>query len=216
MTETPRGRKFQGVAEDLQAGEGGEGPLRGRPPSEGLAAPDFRLVFETECSFVWRVLRRLGLPEREVEDAAQDVFIVVHRHLREYDPSRPLRPWLFGICYRVAVAHRRRARTRNESIDDQVDAIDDSRPADEQVAAMQAQALVRRALDTLDLDRRAIFVMVEYEGYSMPEIAETLGVPLNTAYSRLRLAREQFVAAVRRLQAQTPKEQLRTAARGAR
>ncbi|MGZ3420350.1 MAG: RNA polymerase sigma factor [Polyangiales bacterium] len=176
--------------------------------------PDFRLIFETECSFAWRVLRRLGLPEREVEDAVQDVFLVVHRHLGDYDPSRPLRPWLFGICYRVAIAHRRKARTRKEQIEDTIEPVDGARPADEQIAAMQAQQLVRKALDTLELDRRAIFVMVEYEGYSMPEIAETLGIPLNTAYSRLRLAREQFVVAVRRLQAQSPKEMLRAAARG--
>jgi len=180
----------------------------------GGSAPDFRVLFETECAFVWNTLRRLGIPDRDADDAAQDVFVVVHRHLRDYDPTRPLRPWLFGICYRVAIAHRRRARTTREKLDEVSDVPDSTRGADEQLEQAQAKDLVRRALDTLDLDRRALIVMHEYEGYAVPQIAETLGVPLNTAYSRLRLAREQFVAAVRRLQAQTPVKKLERLAKG--
>lgn len=192
------------------------------PQAEGGSAAggsttDFRLVFETECTFVWNTLRRLGIPDRDADDAAQDVFVVVHRHLGDYDPSRPLRPWLFGICYRVALAHRRRARTTREKLDEVSDVPDSTRGADEQLEQAQAKDLVRRALDTLDLDRRALIVMHEYEGYPVPQIAETLGVPLNTAYSRLRLAREQFVAAVRRLQAQASPQQLKNLAqRGSR
>ncbi len=178
------------------------------------ASADFRLIFETECGYVWNTLRRLGIPDRDAEDAAQDVFVVVHRHLGEYDPSRPLRPWIFGICYRVALAHRRRARVQRERIDDTAEAVDERKPADEQLEDKQAQDLVRRALDTLDLDRRALIVMHEYESYPVPQIAETLGIPLNTAYSRLRLAREQFVAAVRRIQAATPQPKLQALARG--
>ncbi|MBI2389451.1 MAG: sigma-70 family RNA polymerase sigma factor [Deltaproteobacteria bacterium] len=181
----------------------------GRPSS-----PEFRLIFERECSFVWNTLRRLGIPDRDADDAAQDVFVVVHRHLHEFDPTRPLRPWLFGICYRVAVAHRRRARTTRERLDEVRDVPDSSRGADVQLEQAQERDLVRRALDTLDLDRRALIVMHEYEGYPVPQIAETLGVPLNTAYSRLRLAREQFVAAVRRLQAATPPQKLKALAKG--
>lgn len=178
------------------------------------ASADFRLIFETECGYVWNTLRRLGIPDRDAEDAAQDVFVVVHRHLGEYDPNRPLRPWIFGICYRVALAHRRRARVQRERIDDTAEAVDERKPADEQLEDKQAQDLVRRALDTLDLDRRALIVMHEYESYPVPQIAETLGIPLNTAYSRLRLAREQFIAAVRRIQAATPQPKLQALARG--
>lgn len=183
-------------------------------PDVPSVEPDFRLIFETECSFVWNTLRRLGIPDRDADDAAQDVFIVVHRHLRDYDPTRPLRPWLFGICYRVAIAQRRLARNQRERIDEVGEVADQGRPADEQLEEMQAQDLVRRALDALDLDRRALIVMHEYEGYSVPQIAETLGIPLNTAYSRLRLAREQFVASVRRLQAATPAAKLKALAQG--
>lgn len=168
-------------------------------PSGQPSSPEFRLIFETECSFVWNTLRRLGIPDRDADDAAQDVFVVVHRHLHEFDPTRPLRPWLFGICYRVALAHRRRARTTRERLDEVRDVPDSSRGADEQLEQAQARDLVRRALDALDLDRRALIVMHEYEGYPVPQIAETLGVPLNTAYSRLRLAREQFAVQVKRL-----------------
>lgn len=188
-------------------------PQASRPEAR---TPDFRLVFETECAFVWNTLRRLGIPDRDADDAAQDVFVVVHRHLADYDPSRPLRPWLFGICYRVAIAHRRRARTTREKLDEVSDVPDSTRGADEQLAKEQDKDLVRRALDALDIDRRAIIVMHEYEGYAVPQIAETLGIPLNTAYSRLRLAREQFVAAVRRLQAQTPAQKLKSLAKGGR
>jgi RNA polymerase sigma-70 factor (ECF subfamily) len=183
-------------------------------PSFQAAPLDFRLIFETECDFVWSVLRRLGLPERDLEDAVQDTFLVVHRHLRDYDPRRPLRPWLFGIGYRVAIAYRRRASNKREKLDE-FEVVDEiTKPADEALAAQEDRDLVRRALDSLDLDRRALVVMFEYEGYSMPEIAANLGIPLNTAYSRLRLAREQFVASVRRLQAKAPPSMLRAVARG--
>lgn len=188
------------------------------PDGDPDAGPDFRSIFETECAFVWNTLRRLGVPERDVEDAAQEAFIVVHRHLRSYDPTRPLRPWLFGICYRVAIAHLRRARTRKErigSVDGEpLDPVDHAQRADERLEANEDRALVQRALDALDLDRRALIVMVEWEGYTMPQVAETLGIPLNTAYSRLRLAREQFVSAVRRIQAKTAPRALQALARG--
>jgi RNA polymerase sigma-70 factor (ECF subfamily) len=208
VTESRAAGNLRGVQEEVErASTPGEAP-------DAPIEPDFRLIFETECSYVWNTLKRLGIPDRDAEDAAQDVFIVVHRHLREYDPTRPLRPWLFGICYRVAIAHRRRARNQRERIDDVHDVADESRRADDQLEDKQAQDLVRRALDALDLDRRAMIVMHEYDGAAIPQIAETLGIPLNTAYSRLRLAREQFVAAVRRLQASTPQAKLRSLAKG--
>lgn len=170
------------------------------PPSASI---DFRAIYDAEFDYVHRSLRRLGVPDRDLEDLCHDVFVAFHRGLDHFDPSRPIRPWLFGIAFRVASDHRRRARHRYEQQGMEADAADgllDARPnAEERVAEGQQRALVRAALATLDLDRRAVLVMHDLDGQTMPEIAEALGVPLNTAYSRLRLAREQFAKAVRRL-----------------
>jgi RNA polymerase sigma-70 factor (ECF subfamily) len=119
--------------------------------------------------------------------------------LDTYDPARPLRPWLFGVALRVVLDHRKRVRRRREVPSDE-DRVDPRPLADHLVELSQESQLVMRALDTLDLQRRAVFVMSELGGHTMPEIAETLSVPLNTAYSRLRLARQDFESAVRRLQ----------------
>ncbi len=164
-------------------------------------APDFRAIFERESSYVWNCLRRLGVRASDLEDLAHEVFMTVHLKLAEYDPARPLRPWLFGISFRVASDHRRRAYHHRERGDVDIEPVDPAVPADEQLAAEQSRRLLMAALDALDLDRRAVVVLHEIDGIAMPEVATTLGIPLNTAYSRLRLAREQLQAAVRRLRA---------------
>lgn len=168
-------------------------------PGEAPIAPSFAAVFEGEFSYVHGTLRRLGVRAADLEDLSHDVFVAVHDALPRFDARRPIRPWLFGIAFRVASDHRRRARHAREIPDDQPDAIDGALPADEQLAAAEARALVLRALDALDLDRRAALVLHDIDGRSAPEIAEALAVPLNTVYSRIRLARADFQAAVRRL-----------------
>lgn len=169
------------------------------PGADAPPAPDFTQLFESQSSYVWGTLRRLGVRERDLEDLVHDVFLVVHRHLGDYDPRRPIRPWLFGISFRVAAGYRRLARTQREVVSDRIEATD-PRPSIEQLLdAKQNDALVMRALELIDLDRRAILLMHEFDGHTMPEIADTLAIPLNTAYSRLRLAREQFTSACRRL-----------------
>lgn len=177
----------------------------GRPEtSPGPAArPDFRVLFQTECSYVFHSLRRLGVHERDLEDVAHEVFLAVHKKLDDYDPSRPLRPWLFAFAYRFASDWRKRARNRRElpsalSEADGGEPIDVAPPADERLDAARSRQLVLTALEELDLDKRAVFVMHEIDGQPIPAVATALGVPLNTAYSRLRLAREQFAQAVRR------------------
>ncbi len=145
-------------------------------------------------------LRRLGVHERDLEDLAHDLFIVVARKLEEFDESRALRPWLFGIAFRVALDYRRSARFRREQLDDvAADPIDARPAADEQLEMAEKQRLVLAALDTLRIEQRAVFVMHDLDGTPVPEIATVLGIPLNTAYSRLRLARDQFASAVREL-----------------
>ncbi len=172
-------------------------------PATDDAAPaaDFRAIYRAELPYVWRTMRRLGARPADVEDLVHDVFVVVHRRLSDYDPARPIRPWLFGIAFRVASDYRRRARFRREVVTDDIDRPAPDIPADARMAAAEDRALVIEALAALDLDRRAVLVLHDIDGYAAPEIADTLGVKLNTVYSRLRVARKRFEQAVRRLQA---------------
>jgi RNA polymerase sigma-70 factor (ECF subfamily) len=181
-----------------------EPAMRLPPADETPAAPSpldeagFVAVYEAHFDYVYHSLRRLGVRDADLEDLAHDVFVVLYRGRADYDRSRPVRPWLFGIAFRVASDFRRRARHRFE-VDGEGREFADAAPgALERLAAAEDKALVRFGLEALDLDRRAVFVMHDIDGHAMPEIAAALGVPLNTAYSRLRLAREQFAQVVRR------------------
>ncbi|MGZ3416361.1 MAG: RNA polymerase sigma factor [Polyangiales bacterium] len=160
---------------------------------------DFRAVFDDHREFVQRLLRRHGLPARDLPDARQEVFLVAHRRWSSYDPSRPLRSWLHGICHRVACARRRSARRKPELLGYEPDAID-ARPSPyDHVATRQARDIALRAIDAMPEGRRDVFVMTEWEERSMPEIARAMGIPLDTAYSRLRLARRDFERHLTRL-----------------
>ena len=156
-------------------------------------------VYDSELGYIWNTLRRLGIPDRDLEDVAHDVFVVVHRKLADFDRSRPIRPWLFGIAFRVASRYRRKFSQSREALSDPPEPRVES-TAEQQVARREARELVNKAIDSLEFDRRAVFVMCELDAVAVPQIAETLGIPLNTAYSRLRLARRDFSATVRRLQ----------------
>jgi RNA polymerase sigma-70 factor, ECF subfamily len=161
--------------------------------------PDFRSLFDREFSYVWTSLRRLGVPARDLEDVTHDVFVEVFRNLRRYDPARPLRPWLFAFAFRFASDYRRLARHRVEVYEEPVGRSSDP-PADDLVASRELRALIAKALDSVDLARRGVFILHELDARPMAEIAETLGIPLNTAYSRLRVAREEFTTRFRMLQ----------------
>ncbi|HMI87101.1 MAG TPA: sigma-70 family RNA polymerase sigma factor [Polyangiaceae bacterium] len=168
-------------------------------PTDTAERPDFRAIFDLHFDYIWFTLRRFGVPERDLDDLAHDVFIQVYRHLDQYDATRPLRPWLFGFAYRIASDYRRLARHRRETLGEPCEGVDGAPSASDRVATRQKLDLVWTALEQLDLDRRAIFVLHDVEGHSIPEVASTLGIPLNTAYSRLRLAREQFAKSMQRL-----------------
>jgi RNA polymerase sigma-70 factor (ECF subfamily) len=160
---------------------------------------DFRRVFETEAPYVWTTLRRLGVPDRDRADVTHDVFVAVHRQLHTYDSARPLRPWLFGFAFRYASDYRKRARHHHEVF---VDEPAEPRqptvpPVDDQVAT---RSLLERLLQHLDEDKRVVVVMHEIEGWPVPEIAAMLGVPVQTAYSRLRAARIALTQALSRLE----------------
>lgn len=166
------------------------------PPPE---VPSLGGIYEAHFDHVWLTLRRLGVRQADIEDLAHDVFVVVHRRLDSYDPTRPLRPWLSGICYRVASDHRRLARHRREVPDAGRPEPGGREPDPErQAQALEARDEVLDALDALDPDQRLVLVMHDIDGFSAPEIAAGLDVPLNTCYSRLRLGRKRFAQAVRR------------------
>ena len=156
--------------------------------------PTFSAVYAAELRWVWRTLWRLGVRERDLEDVAHDVFVVVHRKLADYDPQRPLRPWLFGICFRTALDRRRKSSHKNEIPTEREDNVADAAAVDATalIERNQSKALVHKALATLPLEQRAVFVLHELEGQSIPECAAILEAPLNTLYSRLRLARAAF------------------------
>jgi RNA polymerase sigma-70 factor, ECF subfamily len=161
--------------------------------------PDLDQVFAAHAGYVGLSLRRLGIPERDLEDVVHDVFLVVHRHLHDYDPARPILPWLFGIAVRVSLAYRRRAGFQREDIRADVHATDPGPTPDERVDGERSRRLVLAALEKLGHERRAVLVMHDIDGHSMTDIARALHVPLNTGYSRLRLARADFVRAVKSL-----------------
>jgi RNA polymerase sigma-70 factor (ECF subfamily) len=168
-------------------------------PPVALDAAGFDALYESHVEYVWSTLRRFGVAEADLEDLAHDVFVVVHRRFSELDRSRSPKPWLFGIALRVAAKYRRTARRRCEVGDERLETATDGAPGpDAHVAANDARAIVHEALHRLNEDQRAVFVLHELEGVPCPEIAEQLGVSVNTIYSRLRLAREQFAAAVSR------------------
>jgi RNA polymerase sigma-70 factor (ECF subfamily) len=158
----------------------------------------FAEIYERHFSFVWRSVRRLGVAEASVDDAVQDVFLVVHRRLDDFEGRSSIKTWLFGIVLRV-VKDWRRTDSRKRRVgagagDGDLDSVAADGTQSPHALTEQAQAvrMLHRVLDSLDDDKRAVFVMAELEQMSAPEIAEALGVNLNTVYSRLRAARRAF------------------------
>ena len=166
-----------------------------------MPSPDFDRLYAENLDYVWSSLRRLGVVAPHLEDTAHDVFVAAWRKLADYDPARPIKPWLFGIAFRVASDFRERASVRREVAHEpeQLERRDERPDAEAQLHAAERRALVRRALDAIPLERRAVFIMHELDGAPIPEVAGALEVPLNTAYTRLRLARRDFALEVQRL-----------------
>ena len=156
-------------------------------------------IYRAHADYVWHSARRLGVHDRDLEDVVHEVFLVVHRRLADYDRNRPVRPWLFGIAFRVASDYRRAPARRVELADSDVrkrvpDAA--ATPADHALRR-EAAALVQRALAQVDDDARAVFVLVELDGVPVTEAAALLEIPVNTAYTRLRRARLAVTAVIR-------------------
>ena len=160
---------------------------------------DLHALYEQEVDTVHAYLVRFGLRGAEAEDAVHDTFVTALRRKHTYDPGRPPRPWLLGIAFRVAVARARSSRPREgpERLDEQHDP---AQNPERGLEARDAKALVDRALQRLGEDQRTVFVMYDLQGVPMAQIAEAMGTPVATAYSRLRLGRQAFTEAVHALQ----------------
>jgi len=169
-----------------------------RSPAPQMTLDDACLdAFQRELNYVFRTLRRLGTAPAEVEDLVQEVFLALHRSWGDYDPDRPLRPYLFGIAFRIASAHRRK---HGREVAFGIVEIDDPGPGpDDALQIKQARATVLAALERIPLPRRAVLVMHDLDDVPVSEVASVLSIPLFTAYSRLRKARKELEAAVRRL-----------------
>lgn len=157
----------------------------------------FPVVYRANYTYVWRSLLRLGVDDAAVDDAVQDVFIVVHRKLDNFEGRAQLRTWLFAIARRVAMRYR--ARVKRRAVDDEPGetAAEAGRP-DEALSNNEALRSLQSWLDELDDDKRAVFVLSEFEEMRAPEIATTLNVNVNTVYARLRAARQHVSRRARR------------------
>lgn len=164
---------------------------------------DFEETYDRHFDFVWRSLRRLGVPVVALDDASQEVFLVVHRRLGEFEGRSSLKTWLFAIAARVAQRHFRTAQRRPAEALPEHDLPDPSQcTPQEEFAQRQAVQVLHDMLGALTYDKRTVFVMAELEQMTAPEIASALGIPLNTVYSRLRGARRDFEATLKRHLAQ--------------
>ncbi len=157
-------------------------------------------IFRQHGAMVWRLLRRLGVPDSDLDDLTQDVFIAVHRGLGSYEERDQLRAWIFKICVREASRHRRAAPPRSTPLE-HIDAPSREATPEAAMQERQARADFDRLLGALDEPRRAVFVLYEIEELAMADVAEAVGCPLQTAYSRLRSARELILEAGQRLEA---------------
>jgi RNA polymerase sigma-70 factor (ECF subfamily) len=183
--------------------DGSGGSTRVPPVLEHAQRPDFETVYAENAQFVWRTLARLGVPESALADATQEVFLVAYRRLGDFEGRSSIRTWLFGIAMRVASHSGRQARRRpTEPLTDTLPAEHEHGEAPfEQAARSEAVKALYALLATLSPAQRAVFVLVELEQMSVPEAAEAIGANLNTVTSRLRVARQNFAAALRRYRA---------------
>ncbi len=183
-------------------------------PSQALPA-DFSQVATRELSidalvaqhygFIWRVLRGLGLSRADAEDATQQVFMIAARKLDAIDPNRA-RSFVYGAALRVANNARRGLRRRREVLDGESfdEPEPESRSPEKMAELVRARQLLSRVLDHLAEKHRRMIVLAEIEQLEVPEIAALEGIPVGTAASRLRVAREKFRAALLAMRDQNP------------
>jgi RNA polymerase sigma-70 factor (ECF subfamily) len=169
-------------------------------PAREQTRVTFEALYSDHFAFVWRNLRRQGVAEAALRDAAQDVFLVVHRRLPEFAGRGTLQAWLYSIVRRVAADQRRRHRRKDFGEPAETEGIADARELgpEERAARGEALGLLLSLLDGLDEDQRDALVLVDLEGMSVPEVARALDTNPNTVYSRLRAGRQQMRSGLER------------------
>jgi RNA polymerase sigma-70 factor, ECF subfamily len=186
---------------------GAAGPTLANAPARGAASaqvPSFQSVYRQYFDFVWSSARRLGVAPESMDDLVQEVFIVIHAKLETLEKPEALRSWIYGVVRRSASAQRRAERTRvGASLAAGVarEAVSRGPTPLEQTETNADLQLLASLLAELDEPKREVLALVELEELSVPEVAEALEIPLNTAYSRLRAARLAFEAALARHEA---------------
>lgn len=186
----PRGTDLRRIGQANRA----HGVPKGFTHADRAKADWLRAILMQHFKLVWRTLRRFGVEAAGVDDAAQQVFLTFASRLSDVRPGSE-RAFLVGICSGVAAnARRRRCRSLEAFDDGEADHADvDGLTPEQLVEWKQRRKVLDQALNALSIEQRAVFVLFELEGFSLPEIAESLGIPLGTATSRLRRARDAFV-----------------------
>jgi RNA polymerase sigma-70 factor (ECF subfamily) len=151
-------------------------------------------IYDQHFTFVWQNLRRLGVRPESIDDAVQDVFIVIHRHLADQDRYTSIKAWLCGISVRIASEYRRRRSRKEGRLEPlTIDVHDDQRPTPfDDAAQSQAARLFESIVSQLNEDHRTVFILAEVEQMTARAIGEALGVNMHTVNSRLRVARQKF------------------------
>jgi len=154
-------------------------------------------LFREHAGFVASFLARLGVAQADLDDAVQEVFTVAYCKGAFVPDRATARSWLGAIAVRVASGQRRRARFRRERLEAEPAAAvaSDTASAQHTLEVRESLSRVNRALESLELPQRAVFVLFELEGEDCAAIAEALEVPVGTVYSRLHTARKRFLAA---------------------
>ena len=183
---------------------------QGSPAPSGLT---FDAVYEAQLEFVWAAVHRLGVSPADTDDVVQEIFLVVHRRLAEFEARSGLRTWLFKILIHVVRHHWRSHRRKpgNWALDDA--ATLDLLPSDHErgpaalVEKSQSLRILDGLLGQLDQEKREVFVLAELEELTAAQIADVLDINVNTASSRLRAARQRFAEAVQRFEARAARRQ---------
>lgn len=174
-------------------------PRIARDPPEASVHLDLDEIYREHFAFVWRSAKRLGVRDASLDDVVQEVFVIVHRRLGDFEGRSAIRTWLFGITLRVARDHKRSTARKTPDGTVDPDTLQTTSPGPgETMEKAEAVRLLYTILDELDDERREVFVMAELEQMAMPDVAGTLGINVNTAYGRLRAARQTFEAALAR------------------
>jgi RNA polymerase sigma-70 factor (ECF subfamily) len=197
---TARGRAMRGsnVQQERAALAAGHAEHQAMSAENDTQALSFDAVVAEHGPYLWRVLRRLGVRSADIEDVWQETFIVVHRKLGGFEGRSQLRTWLSAIAVRVASDYRSRAYRRREQATDEVPDVGAAASQQDDLMDQERRALLDRLMAELKPEQREVVVLYEFAELPMQEVAEALGCPLQTAYSRLHAGRKALEQAARR------------------